>query len=626
MAPRPRLRAALCAAAAAGSLAEPATYGLDHVGGDYNVTRWSSPDSLSPNHWQAAAALCEALCVADLSCCSWTYCTPEGGAADPERCCLKGSVPPETAAPTHWTGSPRATCAAPPPPPFPGPAYVVPTVHNSPDCTHLPNWHDVAGALFHRGLWHVFQGSAACNGVAAGWHHAVSSNLVDWTNLGIEPGLSAIQEPYGRSSPCSGFVTLDDDGVPCAGFRECAGAVPGSDAVPLEVRCALNDNLTAWGPPEYLFNFSFSRSLPFDPVRPWVDSDGQWYATISADSCNATTGGCATGGAAYLFTSPALRGPRAAWRALPTPLLATNVTVLTGVTGLTQHGEFVTAGYVGALPGDPRGGATRCFTNNLFELSGDTAFFCGEQAGGPGAPLVVDFARAGAVGMLDWGSLAVDEGAPAGARGVAALRAIDAGPYKMARTLSPASANQVAVAGRKVVTAWLDVAASAQALPRDLSLDAADGALLQTFSPELAALRTGSGDPAAARGQAVEIVADFTVSPAAAAAGAVFGLWALASEDGADALRVAVDLGRGVVQLADAAGPLAGSAASVHVHVIADHSIASVIVNNRTAITRRRDPRDAASDRVGVWGVDGVAVAVAWRAWPLRAAVINGAL
>lgn len=107
----------------------------------------------------------------------------------------EGLCPAETAAPMHWTGSPRATCAAPLPPPFPGPAYVVSTVHNSPDCTHLPNWHDVAGALFHRGLWHVFQGSAACNGVAAGWHHAVSSNLVDWTSLGIESGLSAIQEP-----------------------------------------------------------------------------------------------------------------------------------------------------------------------------------------------------------------------------------------------------------------------------------------------------------------------------------------------------------------------------------------------------------------------------------------------
>jgi hypothetical protein len=254
--------------------------------------------------------------VADVNCCSWTYCTPEGGADDPERCCLKHNVPDLGTSGTHWTG---ATCPIPPPappPPYPGPAWVVPTVHNSPACTHLPNWHDIAGALYYKGAWHVFQGSAACDGVAAGWHHAVSTNLVDWTNLGIDPGLSAIREPYGVSSPCSGFVTVDDDGVPCAGFRQCSGTVPGSLGVPLELRCATNDALTAWGPPEYIFDFFFNRSLPFDPVRPWRDADGQWYATISADSCNATRGGCAAGGAEFLFTSPALRGARAAWRAL----------------------------------------------------------------------------------------------------------------------------------------------------------------------------------------------------------------------------------------------------------------------------------------------------------------------
>lgn len=50
---------------------------------------------------------------------------------------------------------------------------------------------------------------------------------VDWTNLGIEPGLSALAEPYGTSSPCSGFVVEDDNGIPCAGFRECSGNWPG---------------------------------------------------------------------------------------------------------------------------------------------------------------------------------------------------------------------------------------------------------------------------------------------------------------------------------------------------------------------------------------------------------------
>ena len=419
-------------------------------------------------------------------------------------------------------------------------------------------------------------------------------------------------------------MVVGDDGVPCAGFKQCGNqGVNGSTGNPIELRCALNDNLTAWGPPEFIYEFYFNRALPFDPVRPWKDTDGQWYATISADSCNATQGGCPLGGREYMFTSPALRGPAAAWRMLPTPLFETNWTVLTPVDGLSQHGEFVTAGYFGYLPGDPRGGATRCLNNNLFELSGDTSFFCGTQSGGPGSPLVVNISDAGAVGMMDWGSLGLNPAASG--TGVAALRAIDAGPYKMARTLSPASPNQVAAPGRKVMTAWLDVAVNAQALPRDLSLDPADGALLQAFSPELQALRLGSGDPEGLRGQAVEVVADFTVAPGADP-DAQFGVWALLSGDGGDLVRIGVDLGRGVVTVADGAGPLMGDHTRIHVHAIVDHSIATAIFNNRTAITRRRDPASADSDRMALYGVDGVGVSCVWSAWPLRSVIINGTL
>lgn len=329
------------------------------------------------------------------------------------------------------------------------------------------------------------------------------------------------------------------------------------------------------------------------------------------------------GGREYLYSSPALHGPGAQWRMLPTPLFQTNWTVLTAVNGLTQHGEFVTAGYFGALPGDPRGGATRCLTNNLFELSGNTAFFCGTQAG-PGAPLKVDLTNAGAAGMVDWGALGLNDGA-GGGTGVAALRAIGGGPYMMARTLSPASANQVAASGRKVITAWLNVAVNAQALPRDLSLNPADGALLQAFSPELQALRTGGGDPEGVRAQAVEIVADFTVA-AGADPDAQFGVWALLSADGTDFVRIGVDLGRGVVTVADGAGPLLGDRSRIHVHAIVDHSIATAIFNNQTAITRRRDPVSANSDRAALYGVNGVGVSCVWQAWPLRSAVINGTL
>lgn len=614
------------------------TYGSDYSGGDYNVTRWSSDPSLAPGHWRAAALECEALCVADPRCCTWTYCTPEGGDADPERCCLKDSVPAEIPAATHWTGAPRGNttaCLHPPPPPYPGPPFQRPRVTNAAPCLQTANWHDVAGALVSDdGSWHVFQGSGACGGVPAGWHHAVSRNGVDWANLGVEPTLAALAEPYGTSSPCSGFLVRDDDGVPCAGFRQCAGNWPGrvNTQVPLELRCATSpgaatrlDNFSA---PEYLFWFAFNRNLPYDPVRPWVDADGAWYATIAADACNATALPCAGGGALYLFTSPALRGPAAAWRPAGV-LFASNWTVLTphDPTAVVTA-EFVTPDYVGALPGDPRGGATRCVTNNVFDagLGGTTAYFCGTQR--PGGPLVVD---SGGRGMLDWGAFAR---AGNGAAGVAALVGAGGGPYKMARTLSPSSANQVTAAGRKVLTAWLDLGArgggggQAAALPRDLSLDAGTGELLQAFAPELQALRVGSGNPVGLRAQQLEVVADFAVA-AGADAQAEFGVDVLLSEDGADAARVRVLLGAQLVAAgAAAAGPLLpppapGAPLAVHMHAIVDHSILTVIVNNRTAVTAWVGPRDADSTRIALAGVDGMTVTCSWRAWALRDANIT---
>jgi len=637
------LRLFLCAAALpsiALSIDPGPTYGKDYVGSDYNVTDWHSPQSMSPNHWAAAAAECAALCAADPRCCTWTYCTPEGGAADPERCCLKSAVPAEVAAATHWTGAPpRASspsCVNPPPPPYPGPTWAWPRVTNSPACTRLPNWHDIAGAAVVDGVYHVFMGCNAFGGVAAGWHHASSTNLVDWQNHGIEPGLSAMAEPYGTSSPCSGFVVVDDDGTVCAGFRECGGNWPGrsNTQVPLELRCALNRNLTSWGPPEYLFWFYFNRNLPYDPVRPWKDGDNKWYATISADGCNSTVP-CARGGALFLYSSPALRGAAADWQLVNTTavpgglMFASNYTVLQPFNpAAAEVHELVTAGYFGALAGDPRGGATRCLTNNVFDagFDGTTAYFCGTQAAG--GPLLVDFSDAAATGMLDWGC--TRDGGAAGAAGVAALVAGAGGPWKMARTLSPQSPNQVNGAGRKIITAWVDAGAGVgQALPRDLSLDAVSGELLQAFAPELRALRTGSGAPAGLRSQQVEVYAVFAVA-AGADAQAEFGVRALLSEDGLDAQTLAVNLGRGLVGAAAHAGPLLppptpGAAFTVTMHAIIDHSIVTVIVNNRTAITAIVAPRDADSSRLELYGVDGVTIAATtFQAWALRNATFTG--
>ena len=59
-------------------------------------------------------------------------------------------------------------------------------------------------------------------------------------------------------TPCSGFVTVDDNGTPCAGFRQCGSTkgVPGGAGwdVPLEIRCATNEFLTDWSDPIWLYD------------------------------------------------------------------------------------------------------------------------------------------------------------------------------------------------------------------------------------------------------------------------------------------------------------------------------------------------------------------------------------
>jgi hypothetical protein len=466
----------------------PPTYGRDYSGLDYNVTSWNSSSSLSPNHWEAAALQCQAYCEADPSCCAFTYVTPEAGPSDPERCCLKWMVPSqEGTAKTHWTGeSSRATepvCANPPGPPYPGPSWSWPTLHNSPPCLHAGGWHDVAGALLWDGTAHLFQG---CPGVNwdGGWHHATSEDFVHWTNLGVD--VVTLNETYGASPPCAGFMTVDDDGTPCAGFRECSGNWPNrtNQQVPLEVRCATDPGLRNYTDPEYLFWFYFNRALPYDPVRPWVGADGLWYATISADGCNASRP-CFAGGREYLFSSPALRGPEANWTLLG-PLFTSNYTVLTPFTGAYLDGEFVTAGYFGNLTGDPLGGRTRVFTNNVYGngcCGSSTAFYMGTQ-GREGEPLVVDYALPNATGMVDWGGFV-----PTGSgTGVGSLASVE-GQFMMARTLST-HPNQVTVGGRRVMIAWIGgMSGAAQSLPRDMSLDPGGAGLLQQFVPELKMLR-----------------------------------------------------------------------------------------------------------------------------------------
>ena len=68
--------------------------------------------------------------------------------------------------------------------------------------------------------------------------------------------------------------------------------------------------------------------------------------------------------------------------------------------------------------------------------------------------------------------------------------------YSMARTLG-SDPNQVAVAGRRTVVAWVSAAFTSQSLLQDITLGTDGGAgdvitLRQTFVPELTILRTGA--------------------------------------------------------------------------------------------------------------------------------------
>lgn len=567
--------------------------------------------------------------VQDPSCCTWTYITPESSPAA-EACNLNYGIPPEitnASTATHWTGAALARANStqctdnPTGPRFPGPEWTHPQLHNNPGCLNLPGWHDIAGAIFVDGVYHVWQGCPLDSTLLhGGWHHSTSTDLVHWTHLGIDMVPDA--EPYGAYIPCSGFVTEDDDGVVCAGFRQCEGNWPNAtlhNHVPLELRCALNKNLTSFSPPEYLFFFDFNINIPYDPVRPWVGTDGKWYAGISADACN-DTWVCPLGGREYLYRSPQLHGPGADWQQVGI-LFETNRTVLTPYTDDTYDNDLVTANYFGNLTGDPNGGTTRVFTNNIYDNGGGC---CGSTPGwylgyqpAEGEQLVIDFNATNSTGMLDWSDFySLDNGLP----GIAGLAAYGGtGNYMMARTLST-HPNQVAVQGRRILTAWINYPLPAvQALPRDLTLAADGSGLLQQFVPELQILRNSSvgshhrlqidlsaGITADSLRSSIssmqfEVTCAFTV--AEGVSDAVFGINVLASDDGESAVPIGIAWGRQHVYVQDRAGPLlnppsSGSSQGGHPSVLPSTEAASAL---KTGI-----PRELAHGHPGLdWATPG---------------------
>merc|ERR1712070_321071 len=371
----------------------------------------------------------------------------------------------------------------------------------------------------------------------------------------------------------------------------------------MELRCALDDNLTAWSEsPEYIFNISWYRALPYDPARPWVEKDGNWYMMVSMDGCNATTQQlpCDLGGEAHLWRSPALQGPSANWQHVG-PVLTSNATVLK--TGHLSK-EFVTIDYIGKLTGDPSpAGDTRIFFDNVGGngggegcCSGTTSFRVVTQAH-PGAPLV----QVGPEGMVDWGAFTPMPSPPEGAMGVDRLSGTASRGFSMARTLGSEEVDQVTKPGRRVMIGWtgpsripgFEIGWSGQSLPRDLSLGP-DRSLRQQFVPELQMLRsqkvTGSSVNASLQ---AEVYASFGQRSSSAVD---FGLTVLGDGKGQGNHTVITLSPRTGLVTVDGtaqsnsdirAGPLPPQLPSGgwSVHAIIDHSILEVIVNNITALT-----------------------------------------
>lgn len=500
---------------------------------------------------------------------------------------------------------------------YPGAPWIAPKIHHSPSCLWKHGWHDVAGALTFKGTHHVFQGCPHDNG----WSHAASTDLVHWEDRGIH--VKAIHETYkgmdSNVSPCSGFVTVNEDNVPCAGFRQCGsgkgttGLNPKAQAwdVPLEVRCAKNAKLTEWGDNQYLFPFYYYRALPYDPVRPWKDTDGKWYVAMSTDGCNATTRKlpCEAGGRLDLFTAPSFDGP---WTQLPA-MFTTNMTKSGTVSSSGAiTAEFVTSDYFGALPGDPAKGATRVVTQNR----GGPTFWVGKQAnGGPFEPF---WDKIGAVGHYDYGTLT------------------------MARTLGSDS-NQVAPNGRRVLVGWIGGSTASQSLARDLTLSQ-DYELLQQFVPELKVLRktdtyslhTDWNKPFEGSMQ-LEVVASFTFHTKKLPK-EPFGVEILRASSGSNATRLQVDCSKGVASCnvgvdAEAQGGQRGvgpllpvihavkhGSVTVHLHAIVDHTIVEAIFNNRTAMVVYAVPQAGADTNVMLFGADQSSVDARLETWELNTA------
>lgn len=521
--------------------------------------------------------------------------------------------------------------------PYPGPVWMHPRVHYAPLNQTAG---DIAGALSHHGLHHVWQLTQETFGSSgSGWHHRTSRDLVRWQ-------AASESQPVGPADWPSGFAIADDEqtaGRICTGMRcdRCKPDDPtkpmcalGKDNTstcqqpPLALRCATNDAATEWGTYEPMFPIKYYRGLPYDPFRPFRDHDGLWYAGIAIDACNGTTNSvpCQAGGAIAVWSSPALRGPKADWQLLPHLLFTNNHSIYPGP--MSQHGraELVTIDFFGSLPGDASL-EWRVIFNNCYDCRGATEYFIGKQRNG--SKFLIDY-NEDTHSMLDWSEFTVNMSAPPNARGVAALSRHSPNPTGgrlcMTRTLGDfATANQVATKGRRVAIGSVSgmcgfnistPCTSMQSLPRDLSLSLQTTGgkswpiLLQAFVPELQILRRNHTARATiAFGQQLELVVVFTQTKNARTPFGLSVLRGSASEE----TTVLVNPDRGLVCIN---GTLQGNpeprcapfrsgvvANETVFHLIVDHSIITLIVNNVSAITASVAPSSAQAGGVALHGV-----------------------
>eukprot|EP01047_Picozoa_sp_COSAG01_P035633 COSAG01_NODE_2746_length_7150_cov_2.735924_4_plen_738_part_00 len=530
--------------------------------------------------------------------------------------------------------------------PYPGPSFVHPLIHHSPDPLHIGGWHDMTGALTHGGQYHTWQGCME----QGGWCHSSSEDLVhwQWEDMGVHTVKESWNGFISGDEPCSGFMTVDEQGRVCAGFRQCeAGSGPTAlnpkahswDA-PLEIRCtkANDTSLSQFGTPEYIIPVYWnSGEIPYDPPRPWKDDDGFWYQLISGDACNATNanatappgkpGGpragwnrCPQGGSFPMWRSKSgMRGP---WIRLG-DMFTTNTTGSAGVLSRSSlQQEFGTSDYLGGLPGDsaaPGSGGTRLITSNVQTMKDGVfgqkeprnQYWLGRQHNGSTFEPMWNVS-----GHYDYGVMT------------------------MAKVIS--KPQQVAVPGRRTLVGWIGGnSIASQSLARDLSLSP-DYELLQQFVPELQKLRkpathtfhsvggdldvTRPGDVRIAGALQLEIIASFDWGSAAAAGrqNLTFGVRALG---GAAVLTVDCDGGgggdtcQGSVQHMGAGPLMPLGQTHTRLHAIIDSTITEAIWNNRTAMVVYVVPPSAAATTVTLFGVgSGTGVKCTLETWALQPA------